>query len=105
VIAWIVETALVNQDASVVRSSGEPKAEWAKEVGEPRPIVDDDQHSAVLVCKQCENDSDVNSAPVCPELFGHPEVAHTEGSPGESFGGEFDLVCVCLCSAGHQYSS
>jgi hypothetical protein len=95
----------VNQDASVVRSSGEPNSEWAKRVSEPRPIVGDDQRSTVLVCEQCEDDSDVNSAPVCPELFRHPEVANTEGSTGESFGSEFDLVCVCPCSAGHQYSS
>jgi hypothetical protein len=95
----------VNQDASVVRSSGEPKAEWAKEVGKPRAVVGDDQHSAVLVCEQCKDDSDVDSTPVRPELFGHPEVANTEGLPGESFGGEFDLICVCLWPAGHQYSS
>jgi hypothetical protein len=95
----------VNQDASVVRSSGEPKAEWAKEVGKPRAVVGDDQHSAVLVCKQCKDDSDVNPAPMCPELFGHPEVANTEGPTRESFGIEFYLAFVCPWPASHQYSS
>jgi hypothetical protein len=95
----------VNQDASIVWSGDDVEAEWAKKIGEPRPIVGNDQNLAVLVCEQCKDDSDVDSAPVCPELFGHPEVTNTEGSPGESFGGEFDLVCVCPCSAGHQYSS
>jgi hypothetical protein len=96
------ESTFVNHDASLVRSGDGPEAERREKVSEPRTTIGDDQCSTSLVSEECEHEADVDSTPLCPELFGHPEVANTQRPPGESFGDDLDLLGVRLWCASHQ---